>query len=220
MTPGIQLEPDGQPQLAAGSWRVDPAHSPASFAARVAGRSVRGRLPLTGEVLITEPIENSRAYREFTARLAARTTAVSTGSPVLDRLLTGSGFLDASTFSQITFQSEQLVWVPTGWRAIGRLQVKDTEDELACQLDVDLPDTRPRDPQHIIIASSWVIDSRWITNQWVPALVPHHDDVLIVARTERLRGWTHLSCVRASQRRLPTAALGPPRADALGHRTP
>jgi polyisoprenoid-binding protein YceI len=163
MTTGIQLDPDGRPQLAAGSWRVDPAHSHASFAARVAGRSVRGRLPLSGDILITEPIENS------TARLAARTTAVSTGSPVLDRLLTGSSFLDARAFPQITFQSERLVWVPTGWRSLGRLQVKDAEHELACQLDVDLPDKRPSDPRHIIIASRWVIDSRWITSQWVPA---------------------------------------------------
>jgi len=44
---------------------------------------VRGRLPLTGGVLIAEPIEDSAA------RLAARASAVSTGSPVLDRLLAG-----------------------------------------------------------------------------------------------------------------------------------
>jgi len=53
---------------------VDPALSQASFAARVAGQPVRGCLPLTGEVLIAEPIEDS------TARLAATTSAISTGS--------------------------------------------------------------------------------------------------------------------------------------------
>jgi polyisoprenoid-binding protein YceI len=163
-TPDIQPKPGGQPRLAVGSWRVDPARSHASFAARVAGRPVRGRLPLTGGVLITEPIEDS------TARLAARTSAVSTGSPALDRLLTGPGFLDARAFPEITFRSELLTWVPAGWRATGRLQVKNTEHNLACQLDLDLPGSRLGDPPRIIIASSWVIDSRWVTTQWVPAL--------------------------------------------------
>jgi len=163
-TPGIQIKPGEQPRLAAGSWRVDPAHSHASFAARVAGHTVRGRLPLTGKVIITEPIEDS------TARLAARTNSVSTGLPVLDRLLAGPGFLDAGAFPEISFRSELLVWVPAGWRAVGRLQVKNTEHELACQLDLDLPGTRPGNLPRIIIASSWVIDSRWVTSQWVPAL--------------------------------------------------
>src|SRR5260370_1227847 len=144
-TPGIQLKPGGQSRLAAGSWRVDPARSHASFTARVAGRPVRGRLPLTGGVLIAQPIEDS------TARLAATTNAVSTGSPVLDRLLTGPRFLDAGAFPEISFRSEQLVWVPAGWRAVGCLQVKNTEYELACQLDLDLPDTRPGDPPRILI---------------------------------------------------------------------
>jgi polyisoprenoid-binding protein YceI len=163
-TPGIQLKPKGQPRLAAGSWRADPAHSHALFTARVAGRAVRGRLPLTGEVRITDPIEDS------TARLAARASAVSTGSPVLDRLLAGPAFLDARAFPEISFRSELLVWVPAGWRAVGRLQVKNTKHELACQLDLDLGGTRPGDPPHIIIASRWAIDSTWVTSQWVPAL--------------------------------------------------
>ena len=158
------IPPAGQPRLAAGWWRVDPAHSHASFAARVAGQAVRGSLPLTGEVLMTEPIEDS------TARLAARTSAVSTGSPVLDRLLTGPGFLDAGAFPEISFRSELLAWVPAGWRAVGRLRVKDTEHELACELDLHLCGTRPGGPPRIIIASSWVIDSRWVTSQWIPGL--------------------------------------------------
>src|ERR1700748_1928225 len=154
--PGIGRPPGGQPRLAAGGWRVDPAQSHASFAASVVGRPVRGRLPLAGEVLITEPIEDS------TARLAARASAVSTGSAVLDRLLTGPGFLDAAAFPEISFRSGRLARVPAGWRAVGRLQVKNTGYDLACQLDPDLPGTRPGDPPRIIIASSWVIDSGWV----------------------------------------------------------
>ena len=158
-TPDIQLKPGEQPRPATGGWRVDPAHSQASFAARVAGRTVRGHVPLTGGVLITEPIEDSTAW------LAARTSAVSTRSPVLDRLLAGPGFLDAGAFPEISFRSEQLVQVPGGWRAVGHLRVKGTEHELACQLELHLGD-----PLRIMIASSWVLDSRWITSQWIPAL--------------------------------------------------
>jgi polyisoprenoid-binding protein YceI len=163
-TPGFRLRPEEQPSLAASHWRVDPACSQASFTARVAGRVVRGRLPLTGQVLMAEPIEESTAW------LAARASAVSTGSPALDRLLAGPGFLDARVFPEISFRSELLAWVPSGWRAIGRLQVKDAEHELACQLELRQGGTRPGDPPRLAIASSWVIDSRWLTSQWIPGL--------------------------------------------------
>src|SRR5260370_41799697 len=112
-TPGIQLKPGWQSRLAAGSWRVDPAHSHASFAARVAGRPVRGRLPLTGGGLITEPVEDS------TARLAARASAVSTGLPVLDPLLTGPRLLDRGALPEISVRAQPLVSGPAGRRAVG-----------------------------------------------------------------------------------------------------
>jgi len=164
MTHGTRLRPGDPLRPAAGIWRVDPARSYASFAARVAGRAVRGRLPLTGRVLIAEPIEHS------TARLAARAGQVSTGSPTLDRLLAGPGFLDAAVFPEISFQSEMLAWVPGGWRAVGRLRVKGAEHELACRLDLVPGGTSPDDSPRLRIVSSWVIDSRWITGQWIPAM--------------------------------------------------
>ena len=160
----MTLRPEGQPRLACGGWRVDPDRSHASFAVRAAGQSVRGRLPLTGQVLVTEPIEDS------TVRLAARASAASTGSSWLDRLLAGPGFLDAERFPEISFRSEMLAWVPAGWRAVGRLRVKDTDHELACRLDLHPGDVRRDDPPGVVIVSSWVIDSRWVTSQWIPAL--------------------------------------------------
>ena len=163
-TSSIQLKPGGQPRLAVGSWRADPAHSQASFTARAAGRDVQGRLPLTGGVLIAEPVEDS------TARLAARASAVSTGSPLLDRLLTGPGFLDAGAFPEIIFRSELLALVPAGWRAVGRLRVKNIEHELACQLDLRLNGMPLGGSPRIMVASRWVLDSRWVTTRWVPGL--------------------------------------------------
>jgi polyisoprenoid-binding protein YceI len=165
--PDIQLRPSEQLFPATGSWRVGPPHSHASFAARLAGRRVRGQLPLTGQVQITEPIEQS------TARLTATTSSVSTGSPILDRLLAGPGFLDARTYPEISFESDLLVWVPAGWRAVGRLQVKNAEHELACQLGVQLGDTQPTGAPRLVIACTWVIDSTWVTSQRIPALGRH-----------------------------------------------
>ena len=163
-TPGHRFLPAGLPRPTAGSWRVDPARSQVSFAARAAGRPMGGHLPLTGRVLIAEPIEDS------TVRLAARASAISTGSPWLDRLLAGPGFLDAAAYPEIGFRSELLAWVPAGWRAVGCLNVRGTEHELACQLDLHLGGTRPDGSPRILVASSWVIDSRWITSQRIPAL--------------------------------------------------
>jgi polyisoprenoid-binding protein YceI len=164
MTPASQLKPRVPPRPSAGSWWVDPARSRAKFTARIAGRAVRGSLPLTGHVAISEPIERS------TALLAASAPEVSTGSPVLDRLLAGPGFLDAAAFPEITFRSELLAPVPTGWRAVGRLQVKGTEYELACQFGLHPDDTPLASPPRFLIVSSWVIDSTWVTRQWIPGL--------------------------------------------------
>jgi hypothetical protein len=125
---------------------------------------VRGQLPLTGQVLITEPIEESMVW------LSASTSAVSTGSPVLDRVLAGPAFLDARACPEIGFQSDLLVRVPAGWRAVGRLQVKNAEHELACQFGVQLDAPRPDGVRRPVVACRWVIDSSWVTSQRIPAL--------------------------------------------------
>jgi polyisoprenoid-binding protein YceI len=160
--PALQLQPGGMPGLAPGGWRVDPAHSRVLFAARVAGRPVRGRLPVTGSVLIGEQIEDSAA------RLTVTTSAVSTGLAALDRLLTSQVFLDAEVFPEITFSSELLVWVPAGWRMLGRMQVKGNEHELACQVS---PQSGEAQPAHArILTSTWALDSRWVTRERIPGL--------------------------------------------------
>jgi hypothetical protein len=85
-------------------------------------------------------------------------------------VLAGPAFLDARAYPEISFRSDLLVWVPAGWRAVGHLQVKDTEHELACQFGVHLDATRPGGAPGLIIACTWVIDSAWVTSQRIPAL--------------------------------------------------
>jgi hypothetical protein len=58
-TPAIHRAAQAQPRMPAGRWRVDPIRSNASFTARIAGRAVRGRVPLTGGALISESIQGS-----------------------------------------------------------------------------------------------------------------------------------------------------------------
>jgi polyisoprenoid-binding protein YceI len=162
-TPGIRIGSSGALPVTAGSWRVDPSRSSASFTARIAGRSVRGRLPLSGGAYVSAAIEDSAAH------LHAATGALRTGSTMLDRLVAGPGFLDSEAHPDISFRSEMLVCVPTGWRAVGRLRVKGTEHPLVCELDADLRDQGPG-PAVMTIKTRWVIDSTWITTQRVPML--------------------------------------------------
>jgi hypothetical protein len=54
--------------------------------------------------------------------------------------------------------------VPAGWRAVGRLQVKHAEHELAGQLGVQLGDSRPGRAPRLVIACTWV------TSQRIPGL--------------------------------------------------
>ena len=92
------------------------------------------------------------------------------------RLAATTAYLTAVTFGeramvkQAAARSELLAWVPAGWRTVGCLNVKGTEHELACQLDLHLGDTQPDGSPRILVAGSWVIDSRWITSQRIPAL--------------------------------------------------
>jgi polyisoprenoid-binding protein YceI len=134
------------------------------FTARIAGGHVRGRLPLTGRVLTTQPLEDSQA------RLAADTSALSTGSVIFDRLLTGPGLLDAGIYPEVSFRMELLAWVPSGWRAVGQLLVKGTEHTVACQLDVDPGSQRPGGQASLTVISHWILDSAWVTPEPVPAL--------------------------------------------------
>jgi hypothetical protein len=89
---------------------------------------------------------------------------------MLDRLVTGPGFLDADVFPEVGFRTDLLACVPAGWRAVGRLQVKGTDHALACELDLVAPRPGAAGPSRVTVTSRWVLDSRWITSQWIPGL--------------------------------------------------
>jgi hypothetical protein len=172
-TPGIELRPGGQrgwPPAAAGrsgkvACVVYPRGSPAG----------RARVPAPGRrVRITEPIEDS------TARLAARTTGCRPGPAP------GRGRLPAH---QLLVRAAGLG--PGRRRAAGRLQVKGTGHEVACQLDVDFPRHAARRPaaQHHRQRPGHRLE---VGNQPTDpgTRPPHHDDVLILARTGHVSGWS------------------------------
>jgi hypothetical protein len=55
----------------------------------------------------------------------------------------------------------------------GQLHVKGTEHALACQLEAAQAPGRDRPPgvpPRMTIASLWVLESRWVTSQRIPAL--------------------------------------------------
>ena len=148
-----------------GAWHVDPVRSHASFSARVAGRSVRGRLPLIGAVNMAASIEDS------TAHLVALANEVSTGNRMLDRLLAGPGFLDIEDHPTISLRSQMLVCVPTGWRVVGQLQVRGIEHPIVCELEADLRSAQQEtSAATVILTTRWVLDSTWITTQRLPTM--------------------------------------------------
>jgi polyisoprenoid-binding protein YceI len=167
-TPDVRIDNSDVLPLGAGSWRVDSSRSTASFAARVAGKAVHGRCPLSGAAYVSSSIEESAA------QLFAPTRALRTGSVLLDRMLAGPGFLDAEAHPDISFRSEMLVCVPTGWRAVGHLRVKDNEHPLVCELEADLRDQR-RGSAAMTVTTRWVLDSTWITRQRVSMLARRID---------------------------------------------
>ena len=91
-TPDVQLKPGGQPRLAAGRWRVDPALSHASFAARVAGRPAR-------DAAVTSSAASTAAASSATESAAAW-PAAATIRPAVVSAVTASWAAASSTSHQ------------------------------------------------------------------------------------------------------------------------
>jgi polyisoprenoid-binding protein YceI len=146
-----------------GAWEVVTHRSSVYFSVRVAGMPVEGRFPLSGAVLLGPSLDDSAAY------FSAMTEELQTGSKTLDTLLAGPAFLDSSAFPEVWFQSESIVRVPTGWRGIGSLTVKEVERAVVCDFAIAVDETAGQ-AQRLYLAASWAIDSEWITLSALPKM--------------------------------------------------
>ena len=146
-----------------GAWEVITQRSSVFFTTRVAGLAVEGNFPLSGAVLLGPSLDDSAAY------FSAMTSELRTGSGMLDMVLASPAFLDALAFPEVWFQSESIVRVPTGWRGIGALTVKDVERPVVCDFAVAV-DESPAPVRRLYLAASWAIDSEWITMRAMPKM--------------------------------------------------
>lgn len=146
-----------------GAWEVITQRSSVHFGTRVAGLPIAGQFPLSGAVLLGPSLDDSAAY------FSAMTGELQTGSSMLDTVLAGPAFLDALAFPEVWFQSESIVRVPSGWRGIGCLTLKDVERAVVCDFSIAFEDsTTPA--RRLYLAASWAIDSAWITLQAMPKM--------------------------------------------------
>jgi polyisoprenoid-binding protein YceI len=146
-----------------GAWEVLADRSSVFFGARVAGIPIDGRFPLSGALLLGPSLDDSAAY------FSAMTNEVQTGSRTLDSLLAGPAFLDASLFPEVWFQSESIIRVPTGWRGIGSLTLKEVERPVVCDFAIAVDEAATL-ARRLYLAASWAIDSEWITLQAMPKM--------------------------------------------------
>lgn len=146
-----------------GAWEVVTPRSSVFFSVRVAGMPVEGHFPLSGAVLLGPSLDDSAAY------FSAMTNELQTGSRTVDTLLAGPAFLDTAAFPEVWFQSESIVRVPSGWRGIGSLIVKEVERAVVCDFAIVVEESAGRVRQ-LHLAASWAIDSAWITLQAMPKM--------------------------------------------------
>ena len=146
-----------------GAWEVLTSRSSVFFSVRVGGTPIEGRFPLSGAVLLGPTLDDSAAY------FSAMTSGLQTGSRTLDALLGGPAFLDTAAFPEVWFQSDSIVRVPTGWRGIGNLTVKEVDRAVVCDFTVAVDELTGKSRQ-LYLAASWAIDSDWITLQAMPKM--------------------------------------------------
>lgn len=83
-----------------GTWRIDPAHSSASFSVRHLMSKVRGRFrEVDGRIVIGASKSECRTWASM------RVDSVDTGVPQRDDDLRSEGFLDAKRHPELTFAS-------------------------------------------------------------------------------------------------------------------
>jgi polyisoprenoid-binding protein YceI len=104
---------------ARGTWRIDPAHSSATFSVRHLMSRVRGRFgDLDGRVVIGAGLDSCSVAVAIPAR------TVDTGVPMRDDDLRSASFLDVATFESMTFESSEVHDNDDGLLAVGDLTIR------------------------------------------------------------------------------------------------
>lgn len=102
------------------SWTIDTANSKAEFAIKSLGVFIKGTFKgLKGEICFDG---KNLVYSNITASLDVNT--LRTGILLLDKLLLRSNYLDEHKYPQITFRSESITTLGSGYRAVGNLIIK------------------------------------------------------------------------------------------------
>jgi polyisoprenoid-binding protein YceI len=119
------------PDLATGTWTIDPTHTEVAFTVRHLMTKVRGTFKtFDGSIVIADDLLSSSAQATIDL------SSVDTGTPQRDDHLRSSDFFDATTRPTMTFRSTRLRSNGESFVAVGDLTVKDVtrEVELAVEL--------------------------------------------------------------------------------------
>jgi polyisoprenoid-binding protein YceI len=115
---------------ARGTWRIDPAHSSATFSVRHLMSKVRGRFSdVDGQVVIGATLADC----SVAASIPAET--VHTGVAMRDDDLRSEGFLNAAHFQTLEFASTAVHDTGAGLQVVGDLTIRDVIHEVV--LDVE-----------------------------------------------------------------------------------
>ena len=117
--------------LATGHWRVDPAHSTATFRVANLGRTVTGTVPI-----IEGTVEIGDHGQPRTISGSLDLGAISTGHPRRDRDLRQPRFLDLDAHPTMTFAAGTITVTPAGWQITGQLAVRGTSVPLSGPAEV------------------------------------------------------------------------------------
>jgi polyisoprenoid-binding protein YceI len=113
-----------------GTWRIDPAHSSATFSVRHLMSKVRGRFSdVDGQIVIGASLDDC----SVAASIPAET--VDTGVVMRDDDLRSEGYLNASRFQTLEFESTDVRGTAAGLRVVGELTIRDVVQEVVLTVE-------------------------------------------------------------------------------------
>ena len=106
--------------IAAGTWRIDPAHSAVTFSVRHLMSKVRGRFSdVDGQIVVGQTLASC------SVEASIATASVDTGTPMRDDDLRSATFFDSARFPSMEFASTQITGEDTRLSLVGDLTIRD-----------------------------------------------------------------------------------------------